>query len=162
MKLRNILLRSLLVVSSCQFEDHKSHDSHSQHEEHEEHDDHGHGDSKAIGQGKAIENVDEVQGFKLSKEAVSTLKLALKSMSTNTLSIGKNSIVISKSNKGIYRYRSGFFKFIPVQIIKELENGYLIKVETFEFGDQMVVQGVDLLRVSDVYSTDKSEYGHSH
>lgn len=141
---------------------HKDDDGHD-HGSHEGHDSHeGHGGGKAIGKGKAIEEVDEIKGFKLSKEAIKTLKLKLNTVDGSSFKISKKTLVASKNEKGVYRFRAGFFKFMPAKITKELSDGYQVEVKGVDFGDQIVVNGVGLLRVTDVYSTDKSEYGHSH
>ena len=144
-------------------------DSHSDHEEHdhskhkkEDHKDHDHGSSKAIGKGKAIEIVDEKKGFKLSNEAIKTLQLKLQNVDGSKFKINKTTLVSSKDTKGVYRFRSGFFKLLDAIILKETKDGYFVKVDGVEFGDQIVINGLGLLRVTDVYSTDKSEYGHSH
>lgn len=144
--------------------DHEEHDEHGEesHEKHDGHDDHGHGGGKAIGKGKAIEDVDEKKGFKLSKESIKTLKLKLQTVDRDEFEISKETLVTSKVLKGIYRFRAGYFKFLPLKLIKEVNGKYLVKVKGVDFGDQIVTNGVGLLRVTDVYSTDKSEYGHSH
>ena len=142
---------------------HKDHDDHKGHDDHKEGDDgHDHGGGKAIGKGKAIVDVDEKKGFKLSKEAIKTLKLKLNTVDGSSFKIKKKTLVASKNKKGVYRFRAGYFKFMQAKIIKELPNGYMVEVKGVDFGDQIVVNGVGLLRVTDVYSTDKSEYGHSH
>lgn len=139
-------------------DEHKGHD----HEEKDDHEGHDHGTSKAIGKGKAIEVVDEKKGFKLSKEAIKTLKLKLQNVDGDEFEISKSTLVSSKSIKGVYRFRAGFFKLLSAKILKETKTGYKVKVAGVDFGDQIVINGVGLLRVTDVYSTDKSEYGHSH
>ncbi len=144
-------------------EDHGKHEGHDEHKEkggHEGHDEHGGG--KAVGKGKAIEAVDEVKGFKLSKEAIKTLELKLQTVDGDEFIIEKSTLVASKSLKGLYRFRGGFFKFLPIKLLKEVDGKYLVKVKGVDFGDQIVTNGVGLLRVTDVYSTDKSEYGHGH
>ena len=130
------------------------------HGSHDEHD--GHGSGKAIGKGKAIEEIKEEKGFRLSKEAIKTLKLKLDTVDGASFKISKKTLVASKNTKGVYRFRAGFFKLLPAEITKELPDGYIVEVKGVDFGDQIVVDGVGLLRVTDVYSTDKSEYGHSH
>jgi hypothetical protein len=130
--------------------------------EHEDHDEHDHGSVKAIGKGKAIEVVDEQRGFKLSEEAIKTLGIRLKNVNGGVFYIGKKTLVTSRMIKGIYRFREGFFKLLKAEILKERKGGYLVKVEGMNAGDQIVVSGVGVLRVADVYSTDKAEYGHSH
>lgn len=141
---------------------HSKHDDHDDHSKHSDHEGHDHGASKAIGKGKAIEVVDEKKGFKLSKEAIKTLKLKLQNVNGDEFEISKSTLVSSKSIKGVYRFRAGFFKLLSAKILKESKSGYKVKVAGVEFGDQIVINGVGLLRVTDVYSTDKSEYGHSH
>lgn len=144
-------------------DDHKGHDDHGEKKGHSDHDDHDdHGGGKAVGKGKAIEEVDEKKGFKLSIEAIKTLKLKLQTVNGDEFKIAKGTLVASKSVKGLYRFRGGFFKFLPVELLKEEKGKYLVKVKGVDFGDQIVIDGVGLLRVTDVYSTDKSEYGHSH
>ncbi len=160
--------RSIKEVDKSNGHKDRSHDDHKADEhgdsnngdEHKEHDEHGVG--KSIGRGKAIEAVDEIRGFKLSKEAIKTLNLKLQTIASDEFLIGKGTLVVSKSNKGIYRFRGGFFKFLPVSSIKKLKGKYLVKVKGVGFGDQVVTDGVGLLQVTDVYSTDKSEYGHGH
>lgn len=142
--------------------DHSKHEDHDDHSKHSDHEGHDHGASKAIGKGKAIEVVDEKKGFKLSKEAIKTLKLRLQNVDGDEFEINKATLVSSKSIKGVYRFRAGFFKLLKAKILIKTKSGYKVKVAGVEFGDQIVINGVGLLRVTDVYSTDKSEYGHSH
>lgn len=127
---------------------------------HDDHDDHGSG--KAVGKGKAITEVDKVKGFKLSKEAIKALGLKLQTVDGSTFSITKKTLITSKNKKGVYRFRGGFFKLLETKILKEEKGGYKVEVKGVDFGDQIVVDGTGLLRVTDVYSTDKSSYGHSH
>jgi hypothetical protein len=146
---------------------HKDEDGHG-HEKHKEdggHDAHGdshEGGGKAIGKGKAIVDVDKVKGIKLSKEAIKTLSIKLQTVDGSNFKISKETLVTSKSKKGVYRFRNGYFKFLLAKILKEDNGGYQVSVKGVDFGDQIVINGVGLLRVTDVYSTDKSEYGHSH
>jgi hypothetical protein len=143
-------------------DDHAEHSDHDDHAEHSDHDEHGHGGGKAIGKGKAITDVSEENGFKLSVEAISRLKLKLQTIDTDEFIIKKSTLVTSKGIKGLYRFRDGYFKFLNVKLNKQINKKYLVKVKGIEFGDQVVIRGVGLLRVADIFSTDKSEYGHAH
>ncbi|MBC76166.1 MAG: hypothetical protein CME64_09135 [Halobacteriovoraceae bacterium] len=143
----------------------KSHKGHGEHkgDDHAGHDDHeGHGSSKAIGKGKAIEEVDERKGFKMSKEAKETIGVKLRKFSYSPLNIPKDALVVSLEEKGIYRYRDGYFKMVKVKIEKESNKTFTVSVNALRDGDQIAIGGVGLLRVTDIYSTDTSEYGHSH
>ena len=171
-----ILIFTFIVLASfasATVHDEHSHDDHDHSNEHkqvhddlikhDDHDDHDHqGGGKVIGVGKAIESVDEKNGFKLSKEAIKSLKLKLQTVDGDEFQISKETLVTSKNLKGLYRFRAGFFKFLPLKLIKEVNGNYIVKVIGVEFGDQIVTNGVGLLKVTDVYSTDKSAYGHSH
>jgi hypothetical protein len=149
--------------------DHEGHSDHSAHSDHKghteetgDHSGHDHGSSKAIGKSKAITEVDEEKGFKLSPEAIKTMKLKLTTVDGELFTIAKSTLVTSKNTKGIYRFRGGYFKFLKASSVKEVKGKYQVKVKEVSFGDQIVTNGLGLLRVSDIYSTDKSEYGHAH
>jgi len=143
----------------------EGHDDHGEegHDDHGEegHDDHGDG-AKTVGKGKAITAVDKVKGFKLSKEAIKSLEIKLKTVEGSIFKITKKMLVSSKNKIGVYRFRGGFFKLLDAKILKEIKGGYKVEVKGVDFGDQIVINGTGLLRVTDVYSTDKSNYGHSH
>jgi hypothetical protein len=149
-------------------DDHKGHDhgKKGDHDEHSGHDDHGHahGGAKAIGEGKAITKVDEKLGFKLSKSAIKNLKLKLTSVDGSTIVVDNNVMVRSKGKIGVYRFKDGFFKFLNAKLLVNNMKAKKVKllVPKLDFGDQIVINGVSLLRVTDIYSTDKSEYGHAH
>ncbi len=155
------LFLMLLSVVGAKISHEDIHDDHHE-DEHELAGRHDHDDGKSIGAGKAIKEVDENKGFQLSSEAVKTLSLKLKAVHGSTFRIKKDALVKSKNIKGVYRYRSGFFKFLPAKVVKKLSDGDVIEVKDVAFGDQIVINGVGLLRVTDIYSTDESEYGHSH
>ena len=125
-------------------------------------DEHHHGAGKSIGEGKAITEVDEEKGFKLSKEAIEALGLKMIVVKNSTFDIPKTSIVTSTNTIGVYRYKQKFFKLLSVKIIKENADTFTIKVDLIIAGDTIVTQGVGPLRVADIYSTDTSEYGHAH
>ena len=147
--------------------DDEGHGGHDEHEEgeggHAGHGGHeGHGSSKAIGKGKAIEEVDETKGFRLSEEAKETIGVKLREPSESPLVIPKDALVVSLDKRGIYRYRNGFFKMLPVKIEGEDKKTFTVAVNGLKGGDKIAVGGVGLLRVTDIYSTDTAEYGHSH
>lgn len=141
----------------------KGHDDHAEHKGHEGHEGHeGHGSSKAIGEGKAIEEVDEEKGFEMSDEAKNTIGVKLKDFTQSPIIIPKEALVVSLDKRGIYRFRHNFFKMIPAKIEDETQSTFTVAVNDIKEGDQIAVGGVGLLRVTDIYSTDTSEYGHAH
>ncbi|EQC46036.1 hypothetical protein [Bacteriovorax sp. Seq25_V] len=137
-----------------------AHDDHDDHDKKGAHDDHEHEDK--TGKNKAIQDVSEEKGFKLSNEAISSLKIELKTVTSKNIEISKSSLVQTKDKEGVYIYRNGYFKFHLIEAKEAHENKINIKIKNFQFGDQIVIKGIELLRVSDVFSTDKANYGHSH
>lgn len=114
--------------------------------------------AKAIGEGKAILKVSEAEGFQLSKGAVKSLNIKFQNYFNNEVELNKDALVASGDFKGVFRYRDNYFKLIEVILISESEKFYKIRLSQFQAGDKIVTSGVNLLRVADIYSTNKSEY----
>lgn len=154
MKKMKVILMGVFLVSTYTFAE-NDHD-HSSHENHKEE------ASKAIGKGKAIEEVNVDKGFKLADAAIKTIKIKTQKLDSQILKIFQGTLVSTKDFNGVYIYRNGFFKLIKVDVLNKDKTGYKIKIEEFKAGDQIVTNGADLLNVADVFSKDNSEYGHSH
>lgn len=141
---------------------HPPQDVNDAHSDHHKGEHHGHGSSKAIGEGKAITEVDEAHGFKLSPQAVQSLGLKTKSIRSRAFEVPRSALVLVNDRAGLYRLREGFYKFIPIDGWDVSAKTLNVQSKEFREGDEIVVRGVGLLRVSDVYSTDEAEYGHGH
>ena len=111
---------------------------------------------------KAVLLVDEEEGLKLSDEAIKTIGIKFITPTTNRFTILKSALVSSMRTTGVYRFREGSFKLIPVTVVKDSDEKYLVSTAEFTTGDKVVVGGASLLRVADIYSTDKSEHSHAH
>ncbi|WP_412470138.1 MULTISPECIES: hypothetical protein [unclassified Halobacteriovorax] len=157
--MKKIFLLILLIgLVGCEshHDEHKhdehKHEEHSDHDDHDDHDDHhGHGEEKT-GEGKAITKVDERHGFQLSNEAQKRLAIKTTTYTKGFVNIPDSAYVVVGKERALYRKRAGFFKLIDEH---ELTGA-------FTKGDEIVVSGIGLLRVSDIFSTDESEYGHAH
>ncbi len=114
--------------------------------------------SKAIGEGKAIEKVSEEEGFRLSEGAIKALGIKFQDFQSDQVEIHKDALVASGDFKGVFRFRDNYFKLIEISLLEDKEDTYLIKLSKFQLGDKLIISGVNLLRVADIYSTDKSEY----
>lgn len=131
-------------------------------------DDHGHGHEdehgrgKNVGSGRAILEVSEAEGFRLSKEAFQVLDIKFKDAEQDRIQIKKDVLVSYQNKMGVYRYRNEFFKFIPVTIKEQKQDQYLVQSPSLQSGDKVVTSPVGLIRITDVYSTDTAEYGHGH
>lgn len=139
----------------------KSHDHEDGHEDGDEHG-HDHGSSKAVGEGKAITEVDEEKGFSMSEEALAFIGVEFKNVVSSSFEIPFSALVINRNETGFYRLRKGYLKFVHVKNVLRRGETVEINVADWKFGDRVVISKVDIIRVSDVYSTDESEYGHAH
>lgn len=122
----------------------------------------GHGDheeSGRTGPDKAIQEAGP-HGFKLSPEAVKTIGVKLIGVSGPTVTLPRIYLASSKDKIGVYRFRNGFFKFIPVTIRSSNTSDYVVASPELAPGDQVVTEGVGIVAISDVFSTDTAEYGH--
>ncbi|MCB0327097.1 MAG: efflux RND transporter periplasmic adaptor subunit [Bdellovibrionales bacterium] len=132
-------------------DDHKGMDNHDEHEE----------GNRKVGEGKAVIEIHDDKGFRLSNEAYQALKIRYENISGSRFPIPKSALVRVKDEIGVYRFQESFFKLVPVKIHREEKDRYIVNAP-LQAGDQVVTQGVELLRVADIYSQDTSEYGHGH
>lgn len=140
--------------------DHGDEDGHAHSESEEDHDDHG--TSKAVGEGKAITEIDEKKGFSMSEEALNFMGVKFKNAISSSFEIPANALVVNRNETGFYRLRKGFLNFVHVKDVIRRGDSIEINDSNWKFGDRIVISKVDLIRVSDVYSKDKSNYGHAH
>lgn len=104
--------------------------------------------SDKFGEGKALKKVSDSRGFVLSSEAINTIGIETKVISKNE-KIPDSSIVSIRNKKGIYVLRDSFFKFIEFNSNMKLQQR-----------EHIVVKGQNLLLITDIYSTDETEYSH--
>lgn len=146
----------LAETSSPPTHDHHNHT-------HEEEHDHAHDGGKPIGEQKAIIEVDESKGFKLSESAIKTLGIQTLAVLEQPIDLPSGSLVHLNDQTFIYRLRDGFFKSISFKLLKLTpEKFYRIESHELKPGDQIAISSTGLLRVTDIFSTDESEYGHAH
>lgn len=120
------------------------------------------GEGKAIGHGKAIESFDEKRGFTLSREAQERLEIKTKPILSKIIWLKKSALVRSKKMTGVYIKRERFYKLVHAKIIEVKGEKLKLKLEDFKSSDEVLINGVNLVRVTDIFTKDKSEYGHSH
>jgi len=160
--MKKLLIGSLMVFGTI-FSVVASEEHHKEPSEgHDSHHGHHDGGGKAIGMGKAIEEVSETRGFKLSSKAYETLGIQLLKIKETSFSVPKKALVTFKNDTGVYHYDEGFFRLVLVKVLEREKNALKIYSKDLVKDDQVVISNANLLRVTDIYSTDKSEYGHGH
>ncbi|HMQ11355.1 MAG TPA: hypothetical protein PKC21_01875 [Oligoflexia bacterium] len=142
--------------------DHAKYESHDQDSAHDEHGEEGHEEgNRKVGEGKAVVEIHDEKGFRLSTQAYVALGIDHQKVNGSLFKIPKSALVQIKNTTAVYRYHDHFFKLIPVNIQSEEENHYIVTA-VIKVGELIVTQGVELLRVADVYAQDTSDYSHGH
>lgn len=103
-----------------------------------------------VGVGKAVESFDKEQGFKLSPKAMKALGIQFQSLSGNgPWKVSKSSLVHLKQSAAVYRRYDGWISMVLVKIVSQDVAGVWIKAADLEAGDDVAVQGVPFLRMTD-------------
>ncbi len=89
---------------------------------------------------KAILETSATGEFRLSDKAIRTIGLVMQPIQSASETIPESALVHSLDKMGVYRFRKGWFKFIPLET----------RSAELASGDQIVVQGVALLRVAEM------------
>jgi hypothetical protein len=101
----------------------------------------------------AVLEVHPDEGIRLSDPAKKTLGLGLMTLtSTSIHTIPKSSLVYFQDKIGIYRFKNNFYKLIPVSIksVNNQTNSAMIYSPELNPNEQIVIQGVPLLRVTEM------------
>ncbi len=109
---------------------------------------HGHDEEEStggVGPNNAVTAADEHDGIKLAPKAVQFI--GLKTAAYDGHTIPSTALVFYQTEVGIYRLRDGWFKLVPAKDLRA--------------GDQIVIEGVGLLRVAELDAF-SGEVGHSH
>ena len=107
-----------------------------------------------VGPEQAVTAASPTEGFKLSETAAKTIGLALAPIPEGgSLLLAKEAIVRSQDETGIYRFRGGWLKFILGREVREGDRWRFtpLKGNDLKPGDQVAVEGVPLVRATDIY-----------
>lgn len=141
----------------------EAHDDHAAEEGHSDHEEEGEEGGSGVGPGKAITAASKTQGIQLSEFAVKTLGLKtapIVAPSNHRLSPG--ALVKFQNEAGVYRLRGGWFKLIEGKLLSLSATEALFQSNELRPGDQIVIEGVPLLRVAELEAWGGSGDGHGH
>lgn len=115
-------------------------------------------ENNRVGPDKAVQEVN-ANGFRLSPEAMTTVGVKFKPVENKTVTIEHKYLATSRDKGGVYRFRNGFFKFVPVIIRSTTKTEYIVESSELTSGDKIVTEGLGIISITDVFSTDTAEYG---
>lgn len=102
-------------------------------------------------EGKAVYEMSSDLGIKLTEKAIINIEVkSSKIDANNQLKIPSDALVYFQDQIGVYRLRDGWYKLIPIKVLKKDGNSVAIQKSEFKAGDEVVIHGADLLRVSEM------------
>lgn len=143
-------------------------DEHGHEDEHSDEGEHAHGDEGheeegggSVGPDKGITEKAEA-GFKLSPESIKTIGIQTKAYSGGLLQLPLEAIVTMKTEKTVFRLRSGWYKRVKIEILNKNPQTTSIKSTSFRDGDQIVITGTGFLRIAEIFAEEGASHSHSH
>lgn len=173
------LLMIALLTFSLNAKTDENHDSHAEDEhehtegekhsedeshDHEEEDGHGHGEENSqIGPGKGIVSASEKDGFQISPEAEKNFEIKKTVVSNvSQIELPKSAVVTAGMEVNLYRSRQGHYKRVDFVYISRNANKIIVTSKDLKSGDEIVVQGMGLLRIAEIAAFGGAPEGHSH
>ena len=100
-------------------------------------------------EGKAVYEISSEKGMRLTDIALKNIEVKVSKVTSADIIIPVAALVYYQDQTGIYRLRDGWFKLVPIQITKKMNHDVQLQGD-FQVGDSLVIQGADLLRVSEM------------
>lgn len=133
------------------------------HEEGEGHREEEEESSSSVGPENAVTAANPEAGLQLSDEAFKTLGIKTQPLPADNI-FPKQAIVYFKDETGVYRLRDGWYKLIEGEAESQGNRVRFTphKRQDLRAGDQIVVDGVPLLRVAELDAFSSGDAGHGH
>lgn len=138
-----------LQTKASEGADHKDHahdeDQHEHHDDHEKHEAHNEED------------------FQISPQAEKNFEIKrIKVVDLKAQSVPKAAIVTTGTEVNLYRYRNARYKRIDFETLRKSGSTLVIKSKDLAIGDEIVIQGIGLLRIAEIAAFGGAPEGHSH
>jgi hypothetical protein len=140
----------------------ESSEKHNDHEEGEG-DEHGHEENNQVGPGKGIVSASEEDGIQISPEAEKNFEIKkIKVPIQAQFEIPKAAVVTAGTEVNLYRFREGRYKRVDFDFVSKADKKVVVKSKELKSGDEIVVQGMGLLRIAEIAAFGGAPEGHSH
>lgn len=101
--------------------------------------------------GKAVFEITKDNGMRLTDEALTNIEVEMAPVpSAKAVSLPSKSLIFFQDNVGAYRFRDGWFKLVPVKIVRKGDRFAEVQSAQLRIGDKIAIHGGDLLRVSEL------------
>jgi hypothetical protein len=129
-------------------------------------DDHGHKEhAKENHKADHEEHQENTAVFQMSAKAISVLSIKaekLTSLKKHTYEIPSGALLVYGEEKGVYKKTDNQFELIEVSVLKKSKDTYVIKSSNLKSNDQIVINGLPLLRVTHLQASGQGGEAHAH
>ena len=98
----------------------------------------------------AVQEASLQNGFKLTEQAKKNIGLKTFKIESRPFSAPSKALVYYSNKVGFYRLRDGWFKLIEIKDKNTKDNKITFNSTDFKLGDEIAIEGVALLRVSEM------------
>lgn len=128
------------------------------------HDDDKNEEGSNVGPENGITEASKNKGFKLSVEANKNFELkTLKLSGPGPWTVPLSARMLSQEEDNIYRVREGFIKRIDFNLTSKDRSGKMtIKSADLKEGDEVIIEGVGFIRISELTAFGGAPEGHTH
>lgn len=107
--------------------------------------------SPSVGSGKAIAQADKKKGFQLSQSAIRTIGLKFLTIKNlEDYQLPAEALVRFQEEFGVYRFRNGWFRLVEIRPVFTTKSHFTTRTNEIQANDQIVIDGVPLLRVAEL------------
>ena len=101
---------------------------------------------------KAVPETSKTDGFRLSEKAIRTIGLIAKPIeSAPEFTIPEKALVHSLDLLAIYRLRGGWYKLVPIEVVRKKGSELVVRSQEIKPGsDRVVTNGIELLRATEM------------
>lgn len=134
--------------------------------DHEEEGGHGHGHGESgsnVGPEKGILEASEDSGIRLSPQALKNFEIQTTRLSgAGPWTLPSTARLLTGEEANLYRLRNGFFKRIDFNLLKKTPEQITVSSKALKAGDEVVINGIGFLRISELAAFGGAPEGHSH
>ncbi len=110
-----------------------------------------HGENPGVGPTKGITAANELEGIKLSPEAIKNFELkTLKLSGTGPWIVPLSAKVLTGEERHLFRLRNGFYRKVDFSILSEDAKEMKMTSKDLKKDDEVVIHGVPFLRTAEI------------
>lgn len=141
-------------------EDHK--DEHKDEHKHAHGDEHGEEANDKVGTDKAVTEMNEEGGMKLNEATLNLLNLKYRTLSQKQFEADASEVITNQNERFILVKRNNFFYKFAIKVLTKSRGKGLVDFAKWKSGDQLVLNNLGIMELTNTFINDDAHYGHGH